>query len=537
MSVIEQFKAITGLEGDEHDELASRLLSIHNNDLNNALSQYFDSGFDAIDLQSPPDNSGVNEAPTAFTSGVEAHETEDIHRRHSEVVNLQSQMFMDALMPRLPKAPRISSSWHLEVGIHASLNDREKLVELALVDDDKGAQRPVWRLLWFLLIVPKALLQILYSAVKQLLGFNGLPRITDPNRFPRTFDYAKYDPVSPPPVALDSYNVLSNFNDSYDQAQKTYVWLLVVLCNDSDESQQFVANLVENPQFHSLFNKTDGTYKETLIHVANASYSREAHEIGLTYKAKKLPYIMLVGNVSSNPQTVLSSMSILYKSNLPGHFITPENSTSTGNKILRSISGLLESYNPQLVSSRFDQQEMEFARLIKQQQDDAYVQSLERDRLKKIQKQQEADQTLAAENAVNIRRAYLDKLRGHNLTNPENATVTSRIAIKLPNGKRLVEIVDKSLTVNQLYLHVELQLFLLDEDPVDDVSEELVVIAEELTREEYYKAYPFKFELVQPFPKKVIPSGNSTVGESKELSSGGNLLVEFLDEDDEDDEE
>ena len=69
---------------------------------------------------------------------------------------------------------------------------------------------------------------------------------------------------------------------------------------------------------------------------------------------------MLVGNVSASPD-IMPSMSIVYKSNIAKPFITEEELPNTTNKILKNIGKLLERFNPQLVSARFDKQEMEIS--------------------------------------------------------------------------------------------------------------------------------------------------------------------------------
>ena len=74
---------------------------------------------------------------------------------------------------------------------------------------------------------------------------------------------------------------------------------------------------------------------------------------------------MLVGNVSASPD-IMPSMSIVYKSNIAKPFITEEELPNTTNKILKNIGKLLERFNPQLVSARFDKQEMEISRQIRQ---------------------------------------------------------------------------------------------------------------------------------------------------------------------------
>ncbi|KAK6455298.1 secretion lowering protein [Scheffersomyces xylosifermentans] len=655
--LFDQFKAISGIDNDENDEKVAQLLIVNEFNLNNAISHYFDTGFESIE-QHPPaigsassTNASDSNIANSFASGIDAHDEQQselhnrrehgFHNAQDNIMNLQQQLFVDNFIPRLPKAPRISNNWQLEVGIHTSLiekrEEERKLQEQELESINSNSTRvsrsngenekelykdevkkrntsssssnsPLGALWIILLIVPKTLLQLILSALKHLFGFGStevFKGIGDPNRLRKSFKYANFNPnfnfaswlaeellrqhqrqeIEDEPATdsrseyqetlvessrevsdkdsstpdanelLSKFNIeTSNFNECHEAAQKQYIWLFVILINNSEEAKQYLIETLKSPGFNKLFNKTSGLFKETSIYINNVEENPESFEVAQTYKVKRLPYVMLVGNVSTSPQ-VLSSMSILYKSNLASAFLGSESELlSTSGKIVKNVGKLLEKFNPQLISARFDQQEIQFARLIKQQQDDAYIQSLALDKEKKFQKEQEQKSRLEAENTSKLHKYFLLNLVGQNYKEEiTNGSEKSRMAIKLPDGKRIVESFNKSVSVSEIYLFIELKLFLdklVKETEIgseEGIKESLEQLIEEvnlpeelastpLTRDLYFEKFPFKFEVIQPFPKKIISPSDASIGDLAEFKSGANLLVEYLEDSDDESE-
>ncbi|RLV91947.1 UBX domain-containing protein 2 [Spathaspora sp. JA1] len=591
---ITQFKSIVGIEDNEQDDKVERLLVLHEYNLNNAISTYFDSGFEMAESHS---------------SGVQTHQEDDQflhHRQHTppippppaapardNIVNLQHQMFMDNLIPRFPKAPTISNGWQLEVGIHTSLihereeqqkkeeeneDDRETTISVASTEIEEEETRkpsPAAALWVLLLIIPKTIWNILVSAVRFLFGF-GTSGVSSGNinKIPRTFNFDKFHPnykvldqvsswltkkeLIEDEVQKSDTSIVTNFNifeSDFNQVHRTcqseYHWLLVVLVNDSLESQRFVRELFTNSGFDSLFNKNTGTFKETQIFISNMERNREGFEVAHTYRVRRVPYIMLIGNVSSSPD-VMASMSILYKSNLSSPFVSNDYETRlTVIKIIKNVNKFLDKFTPQLISARYDKQEMEFSRMIRQQQDDAYLQSLEQDRLKKVQREREEKLKNDLEISFKRQQYYLLNLLKHDffLTVTTTSEDRFRIAVKLPSGKRLVEFFNKAITINEFYMFIELKLFVEEllesqgaefeeiikiiDELIDDVGLPEALQEHPLTIKDYCETYPFKFEIIQPYPKKVIVASDVSISEAPDFK-GANFLVEFTNEDEDD---
>lgn len=570
--LVSQFEGITGLGPEEENDNIAKLLRINDWNLNNAISNYFDTKFDSV-------------ASHAASSGFEAIDNDEndahlSHRNHAQqdnFMNLQNQFALDSLLPKLPKAPKTSNNWQLDVGIHSSMKDSCK---------DPGAKiaepkRTPMLSLWVLWIIPKTILQLIMTLIRSVFRISN-NKVASNNRFPREFDYEyyaeeasfldwfareladgdqdqekseydeKYDDVvekveevgKREPSVLDDFNVSEDgFNGIHGKTQNSYSWLLVLLVNNNRSSQKFLQNIFESEHFNKLFNKNSGLFKETLIYTNNVETDPESFEVGQTYKVKKLPYVMLIGNVSNNP-SILSSMSVVYKSNIAQAFISDGGLHGTAAKILRNLHKLMDNFNPQLITQRIDKQEIELSRQLKQQQDDAYTESLEKDRLKKMQKENEIKSRQNLQELVKLRESFLFHLIRSNWFEQlnETAAAKSKISVKLPNGKRIIETILKSIAVNDLYLFVELKLFVNDlinssltefqnEDDVLSYISSLNV-TDAIAIEDYLARFPFKFELIQPFPKKIFSPTTNAVESIPELKTGASLLVEYIREDD-----
>ncbi|KAK6200942.1 secretion lowering protein [Scheffersomyces amazonensis] len=645
------FKAITGLadkeNNQEDDDNVITLLSINDFNVNNAINAFFESGFTSITER-------TRTPANTFSSSVDVHDqdqhdtTANHHRSNSshQFMNLQSQLLAENLLPRLPKAPKISNGWQIEVGIQSSLLEQRREEESARRKEaesdrfsdtttlnetvsDRETKQPFHSLWLILLIIPKTLLHLIVSAYKYLFGS---PRLNSDkslrNTVPKSFIYDdNFDPtykflpwyeralgklpfssqdekidniedtsnddistlvesktdtesseqdIKSTIDSFDDYNIeYTDYNAVHERCQKNYLWLFVILINSSPESTQFVKSLLspqkdsnndddnnnnnsnnnntKNNGFHLLFNKISGQFKDTILYINNIDKSPEAFEIASTYKVRRTPFVMLVGNVTPSP-SIMSSMSIVYKSNLMAEFLeTPAETTTTVKRVYRNVAKVVDRFHPQLVAARFDQQEIELSRLLKQQQDDAYLQSLQQDKIKKEKRQQEEKLAKTKELKEKLRVKFLLSLLSSkfvsSITESTLPNSSTRVAIKLPSGQRLVQSFNKDTRVNQVYLYIDLVLF-SDKHAVnikDDHEEVIDKIATNLkvdtipdgqipTEEEFFESYSFKFELIQPFPKKVVVCSNSTLSEMDEFRSGANFLVEY-NEDDEDDED
>ncbi|CAH2353475.1 hypothetical protein CLIB1423_11S00518 [[Candida] railenensis] len=580
--LIEQFRAVTGLAEDS-DANITDLLTVNGWNLNNSISVYFDTGFDSISAGVNPNQEYSHQSPIepsddgntgGVSSGVEEHESTLYHREDSRSVsNLQSELFFDNYIPKLPKAPKISNHWHLEIGLNLSLIDSSRKEGLGASEDEKtlideksdgvstsNASSPRTTTLWIILLfIPKSLLSILVSIFRYLFGGVAKKVGGSLNNFPKRFNYSTYNPEkedklsisvpepSPSRGTSSASVVSSSFNDAYSDSQSKYSWLLVILTNNDRKSSQLAQSFLTNPEF--------GKLEDLTLYTNNIETSREAFEVGKTYKVKKLPYVMLIGNVTNNP-SIMSSMSIVYKSNIAlSSLENDEKIEATVSKVYRGLSKVIEHFSPQLITKRIDQQEIEYSRIIKEQQDAAYIESLALDKKKKMEKEYQVKMEQDQQKLANLRKLFLlSRIQNGWIEDVIKEDISSgnkdyvKVAIKLPKGKRIIEVFKKQISTIELYLFVELKLYineLVEDEENEEFNDENDVIMHskgldctcELELSEYVAKFPFKFELIQPFPKKVIELVEEKIGEVKELKNGGSLLFEWVEEDDDDEDE
>lgn len=517
---VEEFVVITGIDelDPETKVKAAALLSHHDFNLNNAVLAFFETGLDLPPEPEPiPELSAFND--DAVTSGAERFEGSIVHR------NLQDDFAMDQFLPKLPKAPRISNKWQFDLGIHMSRR-AGALLEKESPQNPTTASGPSKRpsIIWMiLLIIPRAF-SLLFSLLRLFTGFGSSSAFT---LAIRSFNYEAYEEGYDYAVDLKSIESSSNFNiyttnfdKCHEASQRDFDFLLVVLVDD--RSSSFVENILLSEQFRDFFNKTTGSNKDTQIYISNIEKSPEAFEVSKAYKAKRFPYVCLLGNVSNNP-AVMSSMSIMYKSNL---YLgdSEEDLSQTVNRMFRHINKCLTNYGPQLVTKKYDKQEIELSRLIKEKQDEAYLESLQQDKVKKEEKERKLKEEISNKNLHNLKIGYLTHLTSSEwfLKRVEDIAPKDlvRVSIKLPNGKRVIQKFLKTAPLKEVHLFVELQLF----DEPDDVE------AVDMEPDEYYGYFEFGFELFKPLPKVTLPSSMLSIEEFGELRSGDNILVEYLDE-------
>lgn len=518
--LVQQFRDITGVDSSESSHQIVDLLTVNSWNLNNSISVYFDTGFELVELAGGVSPVEGVAASSGAASGVEEYETGGLNHRgdNRNVVNLQNQMFFDNYIPKLPKAPKLSSIWQMEVGIQMSVQDNTVKDEKVLDEKNglqvsnertsSGSSSPLWIILLF---IPKSLLSILVSIFKFFFG--GAYKKINLNNFPRKFNYIGYNPkneieyeelkqASDGNAKAESI-VCNEFNDLHSKCQSKYSWLLVILTNNDTKSNEFVQSFMSSPSFQN--------FSDTEIFINNCERSREAFEIGETYKVKKLPYVMLIGNVTNNP-SIMSSMSVVYKSNISSISLeTSEITRLTVKKIYKGLHKVMEHYSPQLITQRIDQHEIEFSRMIKEQQDAAYIESLARDKQRKQEREMNAKKQEDEEALKKLRRNFLQsRLKSGWIDNNllgEKGEDSVRMAIKLPKGERIIEIFKRLISTEELYLYVELKLYSNEVESEDEDVEKAKENEDEeklidLELSDYINQFSFKFELIQPFPKK-----------------------------------
>lgn len=531
---LNEFVVVTGVSLDDEDKTnkAIALLEYYNYDLNNSVLAFFDRGLELpVSIPEPQPEpieqigSHAELSNPFFASGVERFEGGNFR-------NLQGDFSMGHVLPRLPKAPRISNKWQLDLGIHVSRKAFRDSDEKVSGEKDYIEQKEKPKklsILWIIFLVVPKTLSLLYSAFRFIFGLNFTAAIYDTPRV--QFDYEAYDENFDVKKSLlsdeiiSSYDITSeNFNECHESSQQNFNFLLIVLCDD--KSTLFAQNLLKNQDFMDLFSKNSGQFKETQIFINNVDKSPEAFEVATSYHRKRIPCIFLVGNVTRDP-SVMSSMSVLYKANCS--LGDEEEQNVLVKKVIRNLGRTLNDYNPQLVTKRFDKQEIEMSRLIKEKQDAAYLESLQSDKVKKIEKENQRKEEERQKKLSILRKGFIQNLISSKYFETQMSGVAAngsiRISIKLPDGRRMVQKFPKTAAMGEIYLFVETLL----ENPDESDNE---VEAGEMTVTEFLDQFDFNFELFKPVPKCCLPYSTQTIEEFENLKSGDSVLFEYIDVDD-----
>ncbi|QBM86597.1 UBX domain-containing protein 2 [Metschnikowia aff. pulcherrima] len=518
---LNEFVVVTGTSIDDDDTMTKTiaLLSHHNFDLNNSVLAFFENGLELPNTGPEPTPEHESQSmfdEALFSSGTERFENGNLR-------NLQGDFALGSVLPRLPKAPRISNKWQLDLGIHVSRGAFQDSDEknVATNDDKPRKVSILWIIFW---IVPKTF-SILYSAFRYFFGLDLGVVLHDSPRL--RFNYDAYDATYDvakdllPEETISTYNItFEKFNESHESSQRDFNFLLVVLCDD--KSARFTQKLLQAQGLKDLLGKNAGHFKESQLFVNNIDKSPEAFEVSKTYGCRRIPFVLLLGNVSRDP-SIMSSMSVIYKANCAVG--DDEEQDVSIRKLVRNLSRNLNDYNPQLVTKRFDKQEIELSRIMKDKQDEAYLESLESDKVKKVEKEIKRREDELQKKLKDLRKGFIKHLvETHYFDSQIQGLLASdlvRISIKLPDGRRIVQKFAKSSTMCEIYLFVETQL----QDESDDTEPAQMSVAE------FLEKYDFSFELFKPVPKCSLPSTGETIQEYLGLKSGDSVLFEYIDVD------
>jgi FAS-associated factor 2 len=152
------------------------------------------------------------------------------------------------------------------------------------------------------------------------------------------------------------------------------------------------------------------------------------------------------------------------------------------------------------------------SRVIREQQDQAYQASLQRDRQIAEQRRQEI---LLAEN----KEQYL-KWRLSTLLPEVDSTLKgnyARIAVRLANGEKISRRFDKDAKLEEIYAFTELYQKGLLNNPIQNVERPSDFV------------YPYGFRLISPMPRaEIAPSLDISVKDESSIWPNGNLIVEDI---------
>jgi len=307
------------------------------------------------------------------------------------------------------------------------------------------------------------------------------------------------------------------YAQALDLAKKDLKFLLIILTSpEHDDTSSWIRETLLSGEVQSFLNNPTN---EIILWAGDVRDS-EAYQVSNALRCSKFPFTALIAHT---PQQSATSMSVLTRLTGPMPAAT----------YIAKLQTAITSHSDQLRTVRETRNAQNFERTMRQEQESAYERSLaqdrERARLKKEaeeaaaeQQRREADEAEAA--AILAEKKQQWRLwRAKNVKPEPSVDVKDvvRIALKMPEAARIMRRFPADAPIEELYAFVE--CYELVKEGVD---------GDFFKPDDYDHKYDFR--LVSTLPRVIYDAnGAGTIGEK--IGRSGNLIVEaiLMDEDDE----
>ncbi|KAF9091803.1 hypothetical protein BGX29_010752 [Mortierella sp. GBA35] len=366
--------------------------------------------------------------------------------------------------------------------------------------------------------------------------------------FPQTFRQAitgqstRTGPTRPP---QDPTSVAARFLRDYEESYGTvhpnfYAGGYSTALSRAKNDLKFMVVYLHSDEHDA----TDKFCKETLADNELLNYLRtneflvwggnvketEGFQVATTLQAVRYPFIGVIA--LSQPTAGSSATKMVLIDRLEG--------PSTAEQVIQRLTQQVARQSAALDRLRADRREREMAREIRQQQDDAYQQSLRADR-EKARQQREAREAaeqlkLEQERIEAEKLAALDRRERHlkylfeNLPEEPAAGETgcARLSFKLWNGERVIRRFRGTEPVEHVYVFIETIEF-----RENGSKAELQLEAEEHVG----YSHEYDFVLISPFPRTKVTDRKKLIKDEPALWPSASLVVELKEDEDEEDDE
>ncbi|KAI9143778.1 hypothetical protein BKA69DRAFT_1164842 [Paraphysoderma sedebokerense] len=329
----------------------------------------------------------------------------------------------------------------------------------------------------------------------------------------------------------------NGYNQALEQMKQDLRFLVVYLHSEEhDNTDDFCRKTLSSAQF------VDFVRQQNILFWAGNVKEGDAFQVGITLGATTFPFLAVVALV--NPPSGGTKPAVVARIEGP---------TSTEDLVAR-IKAAMDRHELLMATVRAERAERDSARILREQQDQAYQESLrkdqERERKQREERERQRREEEEKEKAFKIKKDRLDvcifvivssvlcspdsimftnsgsqarKSRRQRLlaslpAEPEAGTPnTTRIQFRLPDGSRHQRCFNTTDAVKLLYNYIE-SFDPLSYDTLDASSPDLELPGSIYNDEE------FEFILVSPFPREEYTDMNKTVKEAGLVN--GNLMVE-----------
>ncbi|KAH3681672.1 hypothetical protein WICPIJ_007360 [Wickerhamomyces pijperi] len=277
---------------------------------------------------------------------------------------------------------------------------------------------------------------------------------------------------------------------------------------EHDDADEFVKEILLNEQFKLLLKEHN-----VLLWAGDVEKS-EGYQASNALEIMKYPSLVLLSLKTSTQETpsgtTTSSPKLSVVSRIQGLIPTE--------KVIRRLKTQIDKLQPTLITIRTERQQAELSRMIRQQQDQAYQESLAKDQARETAKQEEL---LKQQRKKGWLEWKLSQMK------PECTTPGqfSRIAVRLPSGARIQRCFSKNEeTLEDIYTWVELNLqeLIAGNEPLQAIDSNVSGPAGSIE-------YQFGFNLNSIMPRvKIDCDATVPIGQCNGVSPNGNLVVEML---------
>lgn len=264
------------------------------------------------------------------------------------------------------------------------------------------------------------------------------------------------------------------YKGSYKQAlidiKRNLQFLLVVISSpEHDDTPEFCKNVLASDEFINYINE-----KNMLIWVGSVT-DNEGYKVNNVFSVTTYPFIGLVV-VQGNRPIIAEKIEGL----------------QPVSDIIEKIQDKYEQYSVQIQAALAERREREQSRIIRQEQESAYEESLRKDRERerkeqlereriKREEEEERQRKLEHDKKVEEKREYKRKLAENLAPEPDSSEGDiTRLSIRLPDGSRLIRKFRVTDKLKDVYDFVESK----DLQPYDILTE--VVLVNTFPRQKYF---------------------------------------------------
>lgn len=508
--LVNQFTSITGYPYEPHT--AIQFLQANDWDLERSIIYYFE--------HSPEANQQLNNnARRALFPG----SFPDENGQYGSNVGEQAQEQIRSSTQRSREPSGLSGFFHnIKVKIQSLLNGNNPYLPLS--NDPSGylslnSENRFFFICQTILYLPILLIYKITEASFFILSklFPILKTIT--MRYSQNRHSSKSQPkgIEPSHIARNFINDFNTFYRNDDRidffeggytsavylARRDARFMIVYLHSDEhDDTNDFVNETLLNPNTLKFFKD------HNILIWGGDVHESEAYQVSNALCVSKYPYLGLLclkSNTQETPEgTTTSARSLTVVSRIQG--------LASSNQLIEKFSNQIERYEPSLISIRAERQQQQLSRVIRQQQDQAYQASLQRDRLISEQRQQERQ---LEENKNLYLKWRLSSLLPEVETNLKGEF--ARVAIRFSNGERISRRFNKNANLEEIYAYAELYRKGLLDNSIENADKPENFI------------YPYNFKLISPIPRaEISPSLDDLIKDEPSIWPNGNLIVEEI---------